>query len=289
MLSVNNQLRIPRIMMLPLKGIQIVSLATNVPGPVATARLRDLGASIIKVEPPAGDPLAEYSPEWYQDLVQEQEVICLNLKDAEERKKFDVLLSQCDLLITSMRPQALERLNLSWHQIHEQFLNLSQISIVGFDSPRENLSGHDLTYQAKTGLITPPFLPRTLLADLATAERIVSAALALIIAYQTGQAGTINQISIESVLIGFSAPLRFGLTATNGLLGGVIPGYNIYETSFGWVAIAVLEPHFWIKFIKLLGLINNTHEDLQNIFLTRSALEWEAWAIDNDIPISALN
>jgi crotonobetainyl-CoA:carnitine CoA-transferase CaiB-like acyl-CoA transferase len=48
-------------MILPLKGIQIVSLATNVPGPVAAARLHDLGASIIKVEPPAGDPLAEYS------------------------------------------------------------------------------------------------------------------------------------------------------------------------------------------------------------------------------------
>ncbi len=131
-------------MTLPLEGIRVVSLAVNVPGPVAAARLRDLGASIVKIEPPTGDPLAEYSPEWYRNLVEGQEVLKLNLKEVEGREKFNVLLGQIDLLITSMRPEALERLNITWLQNRQQFLNLSQISIVGYDSPRENKSGHDI-------------------------------------------------------------------------------------------------------------------------------------------------
>jgi crotonobetainyl-CoA:carnitine CoA-transferase CaiB-like acyl-CoA transferase len=276
-------------MMLPLKDIRVVSLAINVPGPVAAAGLLELGASIVKVEPPTGDPLAEYSPEWYRKLVQGQKVITLNLKEVWQREKFDALLAPSDLLITSMRPQALERLNLTWLQLHKQFTNLSLISIVGYENPRENLSGHDLTYQAKSGLIIPPNLPRALIADLATAEKVVSTALALILGCQRGQAPAFSQISIESVINGFSVPMRYGLTDSNGLLGGASPCYNIYRTAQGWIAVAALEPHFWNKLIKQLGLVEISYEDLQDIFLTRTANEWESWANANDIPISALS
>lgn len=275
--------------MLPLEGLRIVSLAINVPGPVAAASLRDLGAAIVKVEPPAGDPLIEYSPEWYGNLVRGQEVITLDLKEPRQREKFDCLLSQSDLLITSMRPAALERLNLNWRQTHEHFPNLSHISIVGFDSPHENCGGHDLTYQANAGLITPPHLPRTLIADLATAEKVVSAALTLILARQKAQIGAFRQISIESVVRSFTSPIRYGLTDSGGLLGGAFPGYNIYRAAEGWIAVAALEPHFWNKLVGQLGLGDIKHEDLQNVFLTRTAVEWESWANVNDIPISALN
>lgn len=276
-------------MRLPLRGIQIVTLAVNIPGPVAAAALRELGASIIKVEPPDGDPLATYSNNWYQDLIRGQEVIMLDLKETEQRKKFNDLLGVSDLLITSMRPKALERLNLTWHQIHKQFQFLSQISIVGYDAPREDLSGHDLTYQAAARLITPPFFPRTLLADLATAEKVVSTALALILSHQRGQSGEFIKISIESVVKGFTAPISYGLTCSDGLLGGGYPGYNLYQTAKGWIAVAALEPHFWNKLLKELGLVNISYEELQNIFLTRTAIEWEYWASVNDIPISALS
>lgn len=275
-------------MLLPLEGIRIVSLAVNVPGPVAAAGLRDLGATIVKVEPPAGDPLAGYSPEWYRNLLQGQEVITLNLKESEQRERFDYLLSRSDLLITSMRPGALKRLNLTWLQLHKQFQKLSHISIVGYDSPKENLSGHDLTYQASAGLISPPNLPQTLIADLATAEKVVSTALALILASQKEQIGAFSQISIESVVNGFRTPIHYGLTCSNGLLGGASPGYNIYRTAEGWIAVAALEPHFWHKLIRQLDLEDIRYEDLQNVFLTRTALEWESWAFTNDIPINTL-
>lgn len=217
-----------------------------------------------------------------------QEVITLDLKEPGQRERFDGLLSRSDLLITSMRPAALERLNLNWLELHEQFHNLSQISIVGYDSPRENFCGHDLTYQAKSALITPPNLPRTLLADLATAEKVVSSALALILARRNGYARGYSQISIESVLKEFTAPIHYNLTGSGNLLGGAYPGYNIYQTAKGWIAVAALEPHFWNKLIRQLDLVNTSYEDLQNVFLTRTAIEWECWADVNDIPISAL-
>lgn len=276
-------------MILPLEGIQVVTLAINVPGPVAAAKLRELGASIVKVEPPTGDPLAEYSPRWYQNLVQGQEVLILNLKEASHREKFNVLLSKSDLLITSMRLNALERLNLTRQEVYKQFSNLSQISIVGYNASRENCCGHDLTYQAKAGLITPPYFPRTLIADLATAEKVVSTALALILARQRKQGGLYKQISIESVMKDFTAPIRYGLTCSDGLLGGEYPGYNLYQTAQGWIAVAALEPHFWNKLTGELGLTNVSYGDLQKVFFTRTALEWENWASVHDIPISSLN
>lgn len=62
-------------MMPPLNGVRVVSLAVNIPGPVAAATLRELGASVIKVEPPSGDPLAVGSPAWYQELVSDMQIL----------------------------------------------------------------------------------------------------------------------------------------------------------------------------------------------------------------------
>ena len=59
----------------PLRGTQVLTLAVNVPGPAATARLCKLGATVIKVEPPEGDPLAQANPDWYEALVSGQQVI----------------------------------------------------------------------------------------------------------------------------------------------------------------------------------------------------------------------
>ncbi len=100
--------------MLPLKGTHIVSLATNLPRPIAASRLQEMGASITKIEPPSGDPLMRYSPEWYERLVEGQQVVKLDLKDSNQRRQLDELLKYSHLLITSMRLGALERLALDW-------------------------------------------------------------------------------------------------------------------------------------------------------------------------------
>jgi crotonobetainyl-CoA:carnitine CoA-transferase CaiB-like acyl-CoA transferase len=272
----------------PLAGLNVVLLAVNVPGPVAAAELQRLGASITKVEPPGGDPLSEYSSEWYRLLTVGQKVITSDLKKDAQRKKFDELLERADLLVTSLRPSALKRLSLEWSELHAQFPKLSQVAIVGYAPPKENIAGHDLTYQAGYGLLSPPDLPKTLLSDLAAAEMVVSAALALFLHRERTGIAHFTYVAIAKAAERFAAPLRYGLTTSGSLLGGGIAGYNLYQTAQGWIALAALEPHFLQRLLDNLDTQNAEITNLEGIFLTKTAAEWETWAKARDIPIIAV-
>jgi crotonobetainyl-CoA:carnitine CoA-transferase CaiB-like acyl-CoA transferase len=268
--------------------MRLLSLAVNVPGPVAAARLHQLGAAVIKVEPPAGDPLARHCPDWYAALCAGQQVQRLDLKDPAQRAELDHLLQGCDLLLTSSRPAALAGLGLDWASLHARYPRLAQVAIIGFPPPQQNVPGHDLTYLAAHGLLLPPRLPPTLMADLAGAERAVRAALGLLLARERGAEAGYAEVALATVAESFAAPLRHGLTVPTGLLGGGWPGYNLYAAGQGWVAVAALEPHFWERLQRELGLDGATYDDLAAIFATREAGEWEAWAAERDLPITAL-
>lgn len=269
-----------------LRGTTLLTLATNVPGPVAAARLRDLGARVIKVEPPGGDPLGLFCSSWYEELVRGEEVLQLDLKRREDRERLEGLLAGADLLLTSSRPPALRRLGLGWEDLHARYPRLSHVAITGHPPPEEDRPGHDLTYQASLGLLDPPHLPRTLLADLAGAERAVSAALALLLERERGGEGAFSTVPLQEAAASCAAPLRYGLTAPGGLLGGAFAGYGLYRAQDGWVALAALEPHFQSRLAGELGLEELSHEALQEIFSRRSTREWERWAEERDLPLS---
>src|SRR6516162_5645111 len=274
--------------MQPLQNIRVVTLAINLPGPVAAARLHEMGARITKVEPPEGDPLEKGSPEWYGVLHQGVEVVRLNLKQLSDRTRLDSLLDQTDLLVTATRPAALVRLGLSWPELHARNPRLGHVAIVGYPPPSEELPGHDLNYQARVGLVTPPDLPRTVLADLAGAQEVVIAALSLILARERGLGSHYISVSLADAAVRFSQPLRYGLTIPGGLLGGGFPGYNVYRTRDGWVALAALEPHFWLKLAKHLALQSPTQEQLKLAFQNQTSQECEIWGVYHDLPIVAL-
>ena len=148
--------------MQPLAGIRILSLAGRLPGPVAVACLHRYGAGAVKVEPAAGDPLFHACPDWYHELHRGIAVVRLNLKEASERARLDEFLANSDLLITAQRPASLQRLGLAWSELHARCPRLSHIAVVGHQPPDDTLPGHDLTYQARLGLLDPPHLPRAL-------------------------------------------------------------------------------------------------------------------------------
>jgi len=163
-----------------LKDIRVISLATNIPGPVAAARLRDMGADVVKVEPPSGDALALASPQWYAELHEGLEVFQLDLKTDNGKEQLHEHLAKSDLLLTASRPSALFRLDLAWSTLANCYPELCQVAIIGYAPPNAEKPGHDLTYQAGLGLVTPPELPRTIAADFAGAERAVTLALGLL-------------------------------------------------------------------------------------------------------------
>jgi alpha-methylacyl-CoA racemase len=272
----------------PLAGTKLVTLALNVPGPVAAARLVGLGARATKIEPPAGDALKTSARPWYDLLSRGQTIVALDLKKEPDRRRLDEFLSDTDLLLTSFRPSALRRLRLDWESVHAKHPRLCAVNIIGHPPPDEELPGHDLTYQAKLGLLRPPQLPITLYADLAGAERAVSVALGLLLNFaRTGRADYAS-VSLHEAMRDVAGPLTAGLTVPGEVLGGGFPLYGLYLTSDGWIAIAALEPAFGQRMRLELNLKDNTHAELERIFLTRTAAEWEQWARERDLPIVAL-
>jgi len=268
-----------------LRGINVVSLSINTPGPVAASRLARLGATVTKVEPPTGDPLKTFARGWYDSLSREQTIVIVDLKSPDGRAQLDLLLSQADLLLASYRPSALARLGLDWQTLHGRFSRLCFAGIIGYPPPQEEKSGHDLTYLAETGLVTPPELPSTLFVDLAGAERCVSQALALLLHFaRTGEAGC-ELISLYNCAEDLSAPVKAGLTNRGGILGGGSPFYGVYQASEGWVAIAALEPHFAQRLVTELKIAQPDHAAFERAFRERNASEWESWAAERDLPV----
>jgi crotonobetainyl-CoA:carnitine CoA-transferase CaiB-like acyl-CoA transferase len=274
--------------MQPLAGIKLVTTAFNMPGPAAVWKLHSFGASIVKVEPPSGDPLARNCGELYREFTAGQEVLRLDLKQSGGQQEMERHLATADVLLTSTLPSSLERLGLAWERLHEKFPRLCQVAIVGYAPPDEELTGHDLTYQASVGLVSPPAMPPTLLADMAGAQTAVTHTFAVLAERARTGEGVHSFVPIAGALDFYTIPLRYEITSPGGRLAGTLPMYNLYPAREGWVAVAALEPQFWAKMQQLMNLKEGTYEELAGIFASRTAEEWERWAEDNRLPIGAV-
>lgn len=268
-----------------LDGVRVVSLATNLPGPIAASRLSAMGAAVTKVEPPGGDALALASPSWYAELSSGQRVLQLDLKHAEQRARLDETLADADLLITAMRPSALSRLGLANASI--SYGGLSHVEIVGYDADREEAVGHDLNYQAAHATLQPPALPTVPVADLLGAERVVSAALLLLLARERAGAGCHQRVVLDEVAWDAGAAVRCGLTRPGGVLGGGSPLYGLYECSDGYLALAAIEDHFAARVRELLGT-EVTRAALEQTFAAHDSDYWTALADRLDLPLTAV-
>lgn len=263
-----------------LAGTHVLSLAPNVPGPLAASRLRDLGARITKVESPGGDPLARASPGWYAALHRDVECIMLDLKVPSDRANFDARLADSDVLLTSSRTSSLARLGLGWEVLHARHPQIVHVAIVGKMAPYDERPGHDLTYVAHAGLVEPPEMPRVLVADVGGAERAVTAVLALLLRRASSGVGARAEIALSDAAEAFAAPLRYGLTARGGALGGGLSTYALYRARDAWIAVAAIEPHFATTLLRELGA------DLSDAFAREDAETWERFGIDHDLPIA---
>lgn len=258
----------------------IVTIAQNVPGPAAVARLVRRGARAIKIEPPSGDQLASLCPAWYAELHAGIEVRRLDLKSLEGRRALQPLLGNCALFLASQRPAALTRLGLDAGGVRQAFPDIRHLNIVGDTSHPED-AGHDLTYVARHGLIGRS-MPLTLIADMVGAERAYSAAIELM----QQPPGTSAVVGLADAMHDLAAPLRHGLTAPGGPLGGGNRAYALYQAREGAIAVAVLEQHFRLRLYESIGLPDGA--DPSAVFKTKSAIEWEEWAIARDLPIVAV-
>ena len=272
-----------------LSGVTVVNLAVNVPGPYAAARLREMGAEVIKVEPPNGDSLNLIAPDWYSDLAQGMTVETVDLKSAEGLARINELLAKADVFITSHRRATLKKLGL--YDAHLDHPRLCHIEIVG-DTENPDVPGHDLTYQAAAGILEPPNNPKILAGDITGSEQAVSAALALLLRRTSTGEGGRTAVGLRQGAEESAGPLLHGLTAPDGILGGAVPGYGLYQAADGWVAVAALEPHFAAGLAAAAGNgegdidVTSSRGPLEKFFSDKSVAELAEWAAKHQLPIT---
>jgi crotonobetainyl-CoA:carnitine CoA-transferase CaiB-like acyl-CoA transferase len=252
-------------------------MALNVPGPVAVARAVADGARAVKVEPPWGDALATLCRPWYDDLHKDVRIETIDLKSVAGAIRMRELLADTDILFASHRPSALARLRLDPASLAEDFPDLRHLNLVG-DTANPEQAGHDLTYQARAGLLRNE-LPLTLIADMAGAER-AHAMLNDVMHHP----GAIRVVGLFDTLRDLAAPLYRGVTGDGRHLGGANPAYQIYRARDGAIAVAALEPHFRARLYEGLGLPDGA--DPSALFARKTASEWEQWAAERDIPLA---
>ena len=237
----------------PLKGTRILSLALNLPGPAALMRCRDMGATCIKLEPPApagsrpgasGDPMGLYNRKAYDVMHQGMRVVAADLKTEAGQRALHKELAKADVLLTSFRPSALKKLGLEWKALRKQYPGLSMVAIVGAPGARAEEPGHDLTYLAENDLVTGLEMPPTLYADMGGSLMTSEAVLQTRILSQAKGKGVFLEIALSDAAGYLALPRSWGLTQTGAAVGGGHAGYRVYPCKDGRVAMAALEPHF---------------------------------------------
>ena len=281
----------------PLTGVRVLSLALNLPGPAALMRLRDMGATCTKFEPPIGDPMATYSPIAYANMHNGVGLLTADLKQASGQHTFHTALADTDVLITSFRPSALRKLQLDFDSLHAKFNRLIMVSIVGAPGHRADEPGHDLTYMAEQDLIQGLSLPPTLYADMGGALATSEAVLQGLLARQQSGTGTHLEVALSEAARWLGKPRQWQLTTPTGEVGGAHAGYRVYACQDGRVAVAALEPHFARRLCAAAGLPPDAaqamrepqqHSELTRFFAARNRQAIDAMATELDLPMHTL-
>jgi alpha-methylacyl-CoA racemase len=240
--------------MQPLEGVKVVDLTRHLPGPFASRELLELGARVVRIEPPDRDPMVGIAPAWYEALNAGKETVLLDLKAEPERAR--ALCADADVVLEGFRPGVAERLGIGADDLPERVVYCS-ITGFGHGGRHEIRAGHDLNYQGWAGVLhdTAPGVPAVQLADLAAGSLTAVARIlaALLERNHTGRGARIV-VSMTHGSHRFAAH-RVGGDPLPRLLTGGLACYRIYETADGrHVTVAALEQKFFRRLCELLGL-----------------------------------
>ena len=254
-----------------LTGLTVVDFTRQLPGPFASRELLRLGATVVKVEPPEGDPTPE---PWYSALNGGKEVVAWDAR----REPPPGALADADVVLEGFRPGVFERLGL---ELPERAV-LCSITGFGAEGPRAGDAGHDLNYLGYAGVLadTAPAVPPVQVADLAAGAQ--SAVIEILAALLEGKGARIV-VSMTHNAHRLVAHRVQGDPVPRLLTGGVAC-YRIYETKDGrHLTVAALEPKFWRNLCNLLDrpdLADRAFDpelpELADLFRSRTLRDWRA-------------
>ena len=261
--------------MRPLADVTVADLTRYLPGPFASRELLRLGARVVKIEPPDGDPVATSNPSAYRSLNEGKEIVSWDARSEPP----PAVLAEADVVLEGFRPGVWERLGV---QLPETAI-LCSITGFGAEGPNMLDAGHDLNYLGYAGALedTAPALPPVQVADLGAGAQaaVIEVLAALLERARTGR-GAQLVVSMTHGAHHFVAH-QLGQPVPRLLTGGAAC-YRIYETADGrYLTVAALEPKFWRNLCDLLDrpdLVDRAFEpslpELEELFRSRTQSDW---------------
>lgn len=315
----------------PLQGIRILDLSRLLPGPLATMMMADMGAEVIKIENPNQPDYVRNFPPMYEANQQEfsanylafnrsKKSLALDYTTPEGREIFYQLLTTADVVVEQFRPGFLKNLHLDYETAKSIHPKIIYVSITGYGQygAYSHLAGHDLNYIGYAGLLSmigkakePPSIPAIQIADIAGGSYMaIIACLAALHARHFTQEGQHVDVSMTDAIMPLltvpfthwqatqEAPRR-GQTP----LSGVFPNYNLYACKDDkYIALAALEPKFWMKFCQILEkpeflgfampqdpqTMQHNRMQLEEFFRSQTSTYWVELGRKHDLPISPI-
>ena len=285
---------------LPLEGIRVIDLSRVLAGPFATMLLADLGADVVKVEPPSGDETRSWGPPWWGDPADRRSAyfasvnrnkrsVVLDLQTDEGRATCDRLLAGADLLVHNYRPGTAPRLGLETDALRERHPRLVVASVGGFAGAEADRPAYDLLAQAVSGLMSvtgepggPPMKVGVALLDLIAGLECAVGALAALVG-RRGSAG--SSVSVNLVEAGVTSLINVlgGFLATGvepGRHGNAHPNiapYQAFEARDGHLVVAVGNDAQFERLLRVLGLTDADGRFSTNELRVAARAELAAW------------
>ena len=282
-----------------LAGLLVLDFTRHLPGPWVGQLLADFGATVVKVEDRAGDPVRHLPPfdaagtsVAFGTLNSGKQSLGIDLKHPEGKDVALRLASQADVLLDGFRPGVLDRLGLGFDAVHARNRGIVYASLSGFGAsgPYATRAGHDLNYEALAGALAhaPPGAPSLQLADMSGALALANGVLLALVARARSGEGQRVATSLFGATVALqpftiTAAARGETSAAAEALDGRSPCYRTYATRDGrTVALAALEPQFWESFCGILDRPDwlSRHYDpslvpeLERLFASKSLDEW---------------
>ena len=286
----------------PLDGLLVVDIARYLPGAFASSELLRLGARVVRVEAPGGDPMRTAAPAWDEALRRGKESVVCDLK--QDAGFARALCAKADVVLEGFRPGVAARLGVGPDDVPP---GVVYCSITGFGASGRHVArvGHDLNYLGWAGALsdTGRQVPPVQAADLAAgALRAVAEILsALFHRERTGEGARL----VVSMTHGSHALVahRLGGDPLPRLLTGGLACYGVYAAADGLLlTVGALEPVFFVRLCELLGRPDLAarqydadqealREELEAIVATRTRAEWLALVEGEDVcvgPVATL-
>ncbi|HEY7242136.1 MAG TPA: CaiB/BaiF CoA-transferase family protein [Burkholderiales bacterium] len=290
---------------LPLKGTRVVDFSMFVPGPFASALLADLGAEVIKVEMPGGDPGRGYVPVQFETENRNKRSLALDLKNPASKEIVHRLVRNTDIVVEGFRPGVAKRLGIDYDALKKSKSDLVYCSISGYGQtgPWRERPGHDVNYVAAAGALAFPgqWLKAPARSSLPIADMGggAFAAVAILAALHEGKGAYLDLSLFETAF--FWAAMRHGLDPEVDPRAHIFPVNDVFETQDGKrLTLGILEEHFWGNFVKLvpeLGEERFSNDSsrrkngdalsrlLERVMKEKSAADWLKLCDENDVPV----